>query len=121
MPAGRPKKQFKKDVFERLCAMFCTEEEICRFFETTDKTLSKWCEETYGANFSETYKRFSADGKISLRRMQIKLAERSPAVAIWLGKQYLGQRDNVIIENQRQASAIEQIAKALIDNGTNIG
>lgn len=34
-------------------------------------------------------------GKISLRRMQWRLAEKNATMAIFLGKQYLGQRDNV--------------------------
>ena len=32
-------------------------------------------------------------GKISLRRAQFRLAEHNAAMAIWLGKQYLGQRE----------------------------
>lgn len=32
-------------------------------------------------------------GKASLRRMQWKKAEDNPTMQIWLGKQYLGQRD----------------------------
>lgn len=30
---------------------------------------------------------------MSLRRLQFKHAEKSASMAIWLGKQYLGQRD----------------------------
>ena len=33
------------------------------------------------------------EGKASLRRDQFKLAKRNAGMAIWLGKQYLGQRD----------------------------
>lgn len=94
MPAGRPRKEIKKDSFEKLCGLQCTETEICGFFGVTDKTLSRWCRENYdGRNFSETYKELSQDGKISLRRAQFRLAEKSSAMAIWLGKQYLGQHD----------------------------
>jgi hypothetical protein len=32
-------------------------------------------------------------GRASLRRNQFKLSEKNAAMAIWLGKQYLGQRD----------------------------
>lgn len=32
-------------------------------------------------------------GKASLRRNQFKLSETNAAMAIWLGKQYLGQKD----------------------------
>lgn len=37
-------------------------------------------------------------GNVSLRRMQWKLAEKSPAMAIFLGKNFLGQRDERDIE-----------------------
>lgn len=91
---GRPRKEINKEAFEKLCAIMCTEDEICGVFGITDKTLSRWCKETYGMNFSDTFKTYSADGKISLRRKQFKLADRSAAMAIFLGKQYLGQTDN---------------------------
>ena len=38
------------------------------------------------------------NGKVSLRRMQFLQARKSAAMAIWLGKQYLGQRDHDKIE-----------------------
>lgn len=93
MPAGRPRKEIEKEAFEKLCGLQCTEVEICGFFGVTDKTLARWCDEKYGEKFSEVFKKYSQDGKISLRRAQFRLAEKSPAMAIWLGKQYLGQRD----------------------------
>jgi len=34
-------------------------------------------------------------GRISLRRSQMKLAERNPTMAIWLGKQWLDQKDKL--------------------------
>jgi hypothetical protein len=43
--------------------------------------------------FSETYKNKSQLGKTSLRRMQFRLAEKNSSMAIWLGKQYLNQKD----------------------------
>ena len=92
---GRPRKEIDKDMFEKLCAIQCTESEICSFFDTTDKTLTRWCNDTYGMSYSDIYKIKSAGGKTSLRRMQFKLAEKNPAMAIFLGKQYLGQKDKI--------------------------
>lgn len=92
---GRPRKEIKKDQFEKLCTMQCTQAEMCGFFGVTDKTLSSWCKREYGAGFSEVYKKYSQDGKISLRRWQFKMAEHNVSMAIWLGKQYLGQTDKV--------------------------
>ena len=92
---GRPRKEISREQFEKLCAMQCTEQEMCGFFGVCEDTLNSWCKRTYGDTFSEVYKKHSQDGKISLRRTQFKLAEKSPAMAIWLGKQYLGQTDKI--------------------------
>lgn len=119
MPAGRPRKQIQKESFEKLCGMQCTEEEICGFFGTTPKTLSRWCVDNYDENFSQTYKKLSQDGKISLRRAQFRLAEKSASMAIWLGKQYLGQTDSVIVNAPEATSAIEEIAKSVFGSAKN--
>ena len=95
---GRPKKEINKDEFEKLCSIMCTEEEICSWFNISDKTLTRWCKETYGLSFSEAFKVYSVEGLISLRRTQFRLAEKSYAMAIFLGKQYLGQKDQQNIE-----------------------
>lgn len=46
--------------------------------------------------FSDVYKRLSVKGKISLRRYQFQQAEKNVTMAIWLGKQYLGQTEKEI-------------------------
>ena len=66
---------------------------MCGFFGITDKTLERWCKRTYHAGFSEVFSQKRGMGKISLRRAQFKLAQKSANMAIWLGKQWLGQRD----------------------------
>ena len=44
---------------------------------------------------SEVYAEKRQKGRASLRRSQFRLAEKSATMAIWLGKQYLGQKDQV--------------------------
>lgn len=41
-------------------------------------------------------------GKASLRRNQAKMAETNPTMAIWLGKQMLGQKDNMVLGGDAQ-------------------
>lgn len=89
-----PRKEFDKTQFEKLCALQCTKEEICGFFDTSDKTLESWVKRTYKKGFSEVFRQKREKGKISLRRNQFKLSEKNANMAIWLGKQYLGQKDN---------------------------
>lgn len=43
--------------------------------------------------FSDIFHIKRGIGKISLRRSQFRMAEVNPTMAIWLGKQYLGQTD----------------------------
>ena len=92
---GRPKKIIDQEQFEKLCGFQCTQEEICSWFDVTDKTLTSWCKETYGESFSEVYNKKREKGKISLRRAQFQLATKSAAMAIFLGKNYLGQTDRI--------------------------
>lgn len=92
--AGRPKKDIDAKTFEKLCGLQCTKVEICDFLEVSDKTLDKWCRNTYGKNYSEVYDQKRERGKVSLRRAQFKLAETNATMAIFLGKQYLGQKDH---------------------------
>ena len=92
---GRPRKQIDKTEFEKLCFLQCTKQEFCSWFDTTDKTLERWCKETYGMGFSEVFRIKRENGIISLRRTQFQLAEKSPAMAIFLGKNMLGQTDKM--------------------------
>lgn len=90
---ARPRKEIDKNDFEKLCGLQCTQEEICSWFDVTDKTLQAWCKRTYRKGFSEVYAKKRERGKISLRRAQFRLAEKNAAMAIFLGKNYLGQTD----------------------------
>ncbi len=94
---ARPQKEINKQQFEKLCGLQCTQEEICGFFDVTDKTLQSWCKRTYKKGFSEVFKEKRGLGKISLRRNQFKLSEKNATMAIWLGKQYLDQHDEEIM------------------------
>lgn len=84
-----------KNQFEKLCSLMCTQEEICGFFDVSHDTLSRWCKQEYNQNFFDVYIKKSSIGKIALRRYQFKQAETNSSMAIFLGKQYLGQKDIV--------------------------
>lgn len=109
---ARPLKEINQKAFESLCGLLCTQEEICSFFDVTDKTLSGWCRRTYGKSFSEVYRIKSVQGKISLRRYQLQLAQKSAAMAIFLGKNWLGQKD-APVEVTHTASPIDQITEQI--------
>ena len=93
---GRPRKEINKTEFEKLCFLQCTEREFCSWFDVSDETLNKWCKENYdGRTFLDVFKEKRENGIISLRRTQFQLAEKSPAMAIFLGKNLLGQTDKM--------------------------
>ena len=91
---GRPKKEIDRHAFEGALKVGCTLDEVCSIFQTTDKTVNRWCRDTYGTTFSEVYKKFSSWIKISLRRNLLKQSADKPGVAIFLAKNLLGMRDD---------------------------
>ena len=117
--AGRPRKQIDQKQFESLCGLQCTEIEIADWFECSIDTINRWCQRTYKANFADVYAKKRSNGKSSLRRMQWRLAEKSAAMAIWLGKQYLGQRDEVVVDagihakDDELSASLREMAKEL--------
>lgn len=117
---GRPRKEIDKIEFEKLCGLQCTKEEMCGWFDVTDKTLESWCKRVYKKGFSEIFSEKRGKGKISLRRSQFKLAEKSAAMAIFLGKNYLGQSDRIeqVVTNVEDLSPLAEMLK-IDDENTN--
>ena len=97
--------------FESLCAIQCTEEEIMAVFDVSKDTLIRWCKNTYGVDFATIYKEKRQMGFASLRRSQFELAKTNSTMSIWLGKQYLGQKDNIDV-NIRE-SEDDDLTKAI--------
>ena len=106
MPAGRPKKEIDYTTVEKLANIQCTQDEIASFLGISTRTLQR------DEQFMELFNRGRENGKMSLRRIQWKHAEKSVPMAIWLGKQYLGQRDKV--------EYTDDGVKAINDNINNI-
>ena len=114
---GRPRKEINKTEFEKLCYLQCTRSEFCTWFDVNEDTLNKWCKENYdGKTFSAVFKEKRENGLISLRRTQFQLAEKSPAMAIFLGKNLLGQTDKVE-QTQNINGAVPTVQVYLPDNG----
>lgn len=116
---ARPKIEIPKEQFESLCSIQCTLAEIADFFKCSEDTVERWCKRTYkdedgnAMGFADTYKKYSVTGRMSLRRWQFRSAENgNTAMLIWLGKQYLGQKEvqDVTITN---TDAQNQFAEVL--------
>lgn len=98
MPTGRPKIEWSDREYrqiESLCGLLCTQVDICSVMGVCEETLNRLIFDRYGLSFSEFYKKYSATGRVSLRRYQMEAAKKgNPTVLIWLGKQMLGQSDS---------------------------
>ncbi len=119
-PMGRPRKQITEEQFKKLCALQCTKEEIASFFECSEDTIERWCKQTFDTTFAATFKTYSAMGKMSLRRYQFKLAEKSAAMAIFLGKNMLGQTDK-IEQTVMEVEDLSSLAEMLKDDLPKVG
>lgn len=103
---GRPLTNFDTKTFIDLVGLGCSQEEICWFFRDEKgkpaniDTLTRWCKREFAMTFQEYARQNSGIAiKIKVRRNQLKLSEKSAAMAIFLGKQYLGQTDKQEIEH----------------------
>jgi len=87
-PGGRPRIKIDYAACEKLARIMCTQSEIAEVLGVSLSTLE------HDKEFLRIHKKGIEAGKASLRRMQWKSAEGGNVTSqIWLGKQYLGQRD----------------------------
>jgi len=119
---GRPKKEFDKKIFQDLVGLGCTQEEICWFFrDETGKsanidTLTRWCKREFGMTFQEYFRQNGRMAlKIQLRRNQMNLSKSSAAMAIFLGKNLLGQTDK-IEQTVMEVEDLSSLAEMLRDD-----
>ena len=85
---ARPRKQIDRDQVENLAAIGCTYSEIAAVMKCSVKTLQ--------TRFYQTIEKGHERLKLSLRRMQYQSASQgNVSMLIWLGKQYLNQRDKM--------------------------
>jgi len=91
---GRPKINIDFEDLDQLLALQCTLEEVAFFFNVSPDTIQRRVRNIKKMTFSQYFKLKSAGGQTSLRRQQFAEAlNGSVPMLIWLGKQYLGQKD----------------------------
>jgi len=83
---------------DKLLAIFCIGEEVAGFLNISYDTLERRCKEDKKSSFADYSKLKRGTGKASLRKKQWLLADHNPAMAIFLGKNYLGQADKIHME-----------------------
>ena len=98
---GRPKKyNIDTEQVEKLAGLGCTNTEIGSFFGCSPDLIEK--------SYSEFLVKGRDKGKIRLRQLQFKAAEKgNVTMLIWLGKQVLGQTDKQEVELIKPIDEIE--------------
>ena len=115
---GRPKIKIDWEEFDKLCFFQCTLEEIANWFKCSVDTIENKCKEEKELIFSEYFKKASTGGRISLRRRQFQVADKgNVTMLIWLGKQHLGQRDNVIEKPGGDKSVTPVKVEIMVEDG----
>ena len=106
---ARPRIEIDKSDFEKLCALQCTKEEIAGFFDCSEDTIERWCHREYKESFAVVFAKKRVAGRISLRRSQFRMAETNVSMAIWLGKQYLGQREQQEVHISNEDDSLREM------------
>jgi hypothetical protein len=99
---------------EKLAAMQATDADLAAFFNVTTRTIER---RRLEPEFAEALERGKNKGRLTIRRAQLKLLEAgNTAMAIWLGKNYLGQTDRTEVNTApgAQPSLKELSGKQLI-------
>lgn len=81
--------------------------EIAGAFRVSVNTLFRRVKEITGLTFEELKEKVCGPAKIQLRKNQFNLSKSSAAMGIWLGKQWLGQKDHPHDENEGWGEAGE--------------
>ena|SRR5271170_2176242 len=94
--AGRKPVQIDLVELEKLCSLGCNDEELAAWFGVSARTIATRKRHVV---FADVIARGKSKGRIAVRRAQMRLLEAgNSSIAIWLGKQWLGQRDVTPIE-----------------------
>ena len=116
---GRPKIELNLLELQKLCRLNCTMPEIAAFFDIPLRTLED--KYTNDEAVRRSIDKGRNQGKLSLRRKQLQILDETnnPTMAIWLGKQLLGQRDkhDIVTEDKSTTrltdalNIVEKLAK----------
>ena len=104
-PVGRPPLALNEDDIIKLARLHCTDDEIAATLGCNVDTVKD--------NFSDCIKKGREQGKASLRRQQMRMVmeQNSAPLAIWLGKIYLGQKEEIFHQEVNLNVTINKIEK----------
>ena len=108
---GRPKTEINLEELQKLCTLNCNMPEIASFFNMPLRTLEdRFKNDTDVRTAIENGRN---KGKLSVRRKQLQIMDETnnATMAIWLGKQLLGQRDkhDIVTEDKGETKLSEAL------------
>lgn len=108
------------ELVDKLCYMQCTRAEISSLLNISYHTLIRACKREKKMNYETYAAQKGLGGLVALRRAQFNAAVNGNIVMmIWLGKQYLGQRDNnepkPVYNPEVNAIAIDEFKKRIAE------
>ena len=114
---GRPKFIIDWDIFDNLCFIQCTLKEITQVLRCSEDTIENKVKQEKKVGFSEYYQQKKGLGKLHLRRLMMRQAEKNPAIVIFMAKNHLGMRDvqDIVVEDKRVTSMTDAQLEALME------
>ena len=104
---GRPKFIIDWDIFDNLCFIQCTLKEIAMILGCSEDTIERRVKLDKGMSFADYYGQKKGLGKLHLRRLMMRQAEKNPAIVIFMAKNHLGMKDTQDIElSTREVTAM---------------
>ena len=114
---GRPKFIIDWDIFDNLCFIQCTLKEIAMILGCTDKTIETRVKADKGVSFYDYYNQKKGLGKLHLRRLMMRQAEKNPAIVIFMAKNHLGMADrqDIVVDDKRVTTMTDPELEALME------
>lgn len=95
LAAKLPPKQIDFEALLYWLDLGATAEDIAGAFRVGVRTLDRRLQEKLGMGFGELKEKVCGAAKIQLRKNQFDMSKHNATMAIWLGKQWLGQKENI--------------------------
>ena len=115
MPAGRPKIVIDYNLVYRMAKRFATQEDIAMILKCSPSRLQ------HDKEFLQAFNRGKSQVFKNLRVAQYRYAMKgNPQLLIWLGKNYLGQKDpdKTLVPIGDELSKLGKIAEAIAKQDT---
>lgn len=102
-PNGRPKSEIDWDMVDNFLKAHCDGVGIASYFGVAPDTLYRLTNERYNMTFTAYSQQKKSEGKDLLRAKQFQTAMAGDkAMLIWLGKQYLEQKEKTDITSDNE-------------------